>query len=88
MEALTRPNWNPARRCTATARSGEQCRRQPIPGGEVCVLHGGAAPQVQKSAKVRAVLLGMARQSAVCECSCREFQPNTDLDARRSSSRP
>jgi hypothetical protein len=34
-------------------RAGERCARQPIPGGEVCVMHGGRAPQVQASAKAR-----------------------------------
>ena len=53
MEVVTRPAWNPARQCTATNRAGDRCRRQPIPGGEVCVMHGGAAPQVQKSAKAK-----------------------------------
>jgi hypothetical protein len=53
MEALDRPVWNPARQCTATARSGERCQRQPIPGGKVCALHGGRAPQVQQSARAR-----------------------------------
>jgi hypothetical protein len=53
MEALEPRPWNPARRCTATNRAGERCQRQPIPGGDVCVMHGGAAPQVQQSAKAR-----------------------------------
>lgn len=53
MESLTRPAWNPARQCTGTNRSGERCQRQPIPGGHVCVMHGGAIPNVQKSAKMR-----------------------------------
>ena len=53
MEELIRSPWNPTRQCTATSRSGDRCRRQPIPGGEVCVSHGGRAPQVQRSAKQR-----------------------------------
>lgn len=53
MEALERPPWNPSRQCTATARAGERCRRQPIPGGTVCVNHGGAIPAVQATAKLR-----------------------------------
>ena len=41
-------------RCTATAKgSGQQCKRRPIPGGTVCVKHGGAAPQVQAAAEQR-----------------------------------
>lgn len=53
MEGLERPPWNPARQCTATNRAGERCQRQPIPGGFVCVNHGGKIPAVQQSAKAR-----------------------------------
>jgi hypothetical protein len=52
MEGLSQ-SWAPARQCTATNRAGERCRRQPIAGGDVCILHGGAAPQVQRSARQR-----------------------------------
>lgn len=38
------------RQCTATARNGERCRRAPIPGGTVCVLHGGRTPLAQQAA--------------------------------------
>ena len=57
MEALTRPNWSPTRRCTATTRSGEQCWRQPIRGGHVCTLHGGATPQAQKAARTTLIAM-------------------------------
>ena len=33
-------------------RSGERCRRLAIPGGTVCVMHGGAAPQVAAAARL------------------------------------
>lgn len=47
-----------ARRCTARSKqSGVRCKRVPIPGGTVCTMHGGAAPQVQKSAKERIAAL-------------------------------
>lgn len=40
--------------CTATAKgSGQRCKRLPIPGGTVCVKHGGGAPQVQEAALAR-----------------------------------
>ena len=76
MEEMTRTGWNPSRRCSATARSGEQCWRQPIPGGHVCVVHGGAAPQVKKTARARLLegadfaidyLLNMLTPRAPCE---------------------
>lgn len=47
-------NHMEAPRCTATAKgSGLQCKRRPIPGGTVCVKHGGGAPQVRQAAERR-----------------------------------
>ncbi len=41
-------------RCSATAkRTGERCRRWPMPGARVCVMHGGAASQVKRAAERR-----------------------------------
>ena len=46
------------RRCTARSkRSGQRCKRRPIPGGTVCRMHGGAAPQVKLAAKDRLAAL-------------------------------
>lgn len=43
-----------APRCTATAKgTGERCKRRPIPGGTVCVKHGGGAPVVRAAAQRR-----------------------------------
>jgi hypothetical protein len=53
MEGLARSHWNPSRQCTATNRAGERCQRQPIPGGHVCAVHGGKAPQTVAAAKLR-----------------------------------
>lgn len=39
--------------CTATNRQGKRCGKYPIPGGTVCRMHGGAAPQVQRAALER-----------------------------------
>lgn len=45
-----------APRCTATAKgTGERCKRRPIPGGTVCVKHGGGAPAVRAAAEQRQV---------------------------------
>ncbi len=47
-----------APRCTATAKgSGQRCKRRPIPGGPVCVKHGGGAPQVKAKALERLLAL-------------------------------
>ena len=47
-----------ARRCRATSKqSGQRCKRFAIPGGTVCNIHGGGAPQVQQAAKDRLAAL-------------------------------
>lgn len=43
----------PRLQCSANARPGRRCRRAPIPGGFVCALHGGKAPQTIASARRR-----------------------------------
>lgn len=41
-------------RCQGSSKqSGERCRRRPIPGGFVCVMHGGKAPTVREKARQR-----------------------------------
>lgn len=51
-------NPTDAPRCTATAKGTRQrCKRLPIPGGTVCVKHGGGAPQVQEAAMARLLRL-------------------------------
>lgn len=40
--------------CTAKAKSsGKRCSRDAIQGGNVCIVHGGKAPQVIRSARER-----------------------------------
>lgn len=39
--------------CGKKTRSGKPCQKPPIKGGTVCRLHGGAAPQVKRAAKLR-----------------------------------
>jgi len=44
--------------CIAKAKSsGKRCNRNAIAGGTVCVVHGGAAPQVIRSARERLAAL-------------------------------
>lgn len=61
-----RPVWDSdleQRRCTSDAKQHlaegaepgspeARCRRYPIPGGTVCVKHGGGAPQVRQRAYI------------------------------------
>jgi hypothetical protein len=46
-----------SRRCAARNRAGNRCGKRPIPGGTVCRLHGGGAPQVAKAARARLAAL-------------------------------
>lgn len=43
----------PYRQCVGTNRAGDRCLRAPIPGGAVCVMHGGKAPQTIAAARQR-----------------------------------
>jgi HEAT repeat protein len=43
----------PGVRCGATNRAGNPCGRWAIPGGTVCPMHGGSAPQVREAARRR-----------------------------------
>jgi len=48
------PDHRDTPRCTARAKgTGQRCKRRPIPGGSVCVKHGGGAPQVKDAARDR-----------------------------------
>jgi len=45
-------------KCTAHSKqSGAPCKQPAIAGGRVCRYHGGAAPQVKRSAQERLALL-------------------------------
>lgn len=54
MESLNPMQSKPVRvTCTATNRRGTRCGKEPILGGTVCRMHGGAAPQVRAAALER-----------------------------------
>jgi len=41
-------------KCAAhSSRTGQPCQRWSIKGGNVCIMHGGSAPQVRQAAKMR-----------------------------------
>jgi hypothetical protein len=45
-------------KCKARSKqSGQRCRRDAIAGGTVCPTHGGSAPQVRASARLRLAAL-------------------------------
>ena len=45
-------------RCTAKSKTtGKQCRNTPIPGGTVCVSHGGSIPAVKAAAQRKMIAL-------------------------------
>ena len=53
-ETSTAVGTPPRRRCKARSKgSGEQCKRSPVAGAEVCLAHGGGAPQVKAKAAER-----------------------------------
>jgi hypothetical protein len=47
----------PRPKCRATNKAGNQCGRYAIPGGMVCNLHGGKAPQVRDKARMRLIAM-------------------------------
>jgi hypothetical protein len=62
-----------SKRCTGHKKNGEQCRKFAIYGTNVCRVHGGAAPQVKRAARIRLEmaadrmarhLLGLAEDAA------------------------
>ncbi len=61
MATTKREVWDPElerRRCVGDSKQrGERCLNRPIPGGTVCRFHGGKAPQVVRSAKLRLAAL-------------------------------
>jgi hypothetical protein len=74
-------------RCAARNRQGKQCGNRPIEGGQVCRLHGGAAPQVKRAAQLRLLELispaiaTLAREMAQAPASAdRQRAANSILD--------
>src|SRR2546427_11993627 len=65
----TPPPWHRlgSRQCLAHARSGQRCGRAPIPGGRVCVMHGGGALQTQAAAKMRLAAMAELAVNALNE---------------------
>jgi hypothetical protein len=76
------------RRCSARCkRSGERYRRFAIPGGAVCVMHGGAAVQTARAARQRLLTAsrGASFGGSVLVCSdggMRPFAPPTGKGLR------
>ena len=50
VSTLTGIEQRDPRRCHATNREGQPCRKFPMRGGRVCRAHGGAAPQTKAKA--------------------------------------
>jgi len=71
-------------RCTAhSKRTGKLCGRSAIPGGRVCRYHGGLAPQVQKKAEDRLLMLQDAAVSRLAELMLQNKFPSTAYQAVR-----
>ncbi len=69
--------------CRATSRKGARCRRRPIPGGYVCYMHGGAAPQVQASARERLLALQPLAIQTLAKLLARDEFPTVQLGASK-----
>jgi hypothetical protein len=69
-------------RCTARSkRSGVQCKRYPIPGGTVCIMHGGGAPQVQAKAMDRLLAIQFPAIARLAELVSQREYPSTAMAA-------
>jgi hypothetical protein len=78
------PDHMDAPTCTATAKgSGQRCKRRPIPGGTVCVKHGGGAPQVRGKAMERLFALQHPALDALEELITQREYPSTRYAAAR-----
>jgi hypothetical protein len=68
------------RRCTATAKSTRQrCRRAAVPGGTVCVKHGGGSPRA-RAAAARRVEHAAAERLVVAYGLPADVQPSQALE--------
>ena len=83
----THPEAPVRRLCTARNRSGNPCGRYPVPGTNVCPMHGGSAPQVKRKAALRLLELvdpaiaTLAREMARADKSAdRQRAANSILD--------
>jgi hypothetical protein len=70
--------------CTAKSKStGKQCARDAIAGGNVCRVHGGAAPQVKRSAQERLLALVDPALAVLSKALRDTKQPKIAFDAAR-----
>jgi hypothetical protein len=74
------------RQCTAKSKQSQQrCKRAPVPGLNVCKIHGGGTQAAQSTAKVRlAALVDPAIRTLVYAMSKREKQLQQALQAANS----
>src|SRR5262245_16444197 len=71
-------------RCTATSKqSGQRCKRAPLPGGAVCVMHGGGAPPVQLRAQERLAGYRGEASDRLVQLGEQTGHPSTALAAAR-----
>lgn len=71
-------------RCTATNRQGARCGKPPIPGGTVCRMHGGAAPQVKQAAMERLKAMQPKALNTIERLLEREEFPTVQLQSAKA----
>lgn len=82
--ANDRKQVTPRAQCVAKSKqSGQRCKRAPIPGGTVCVMHGGKSPAVAASARAR--LAAEVLPSLTTLATIRDKKSADDADRIRAS---
>lgn len=70
-------------KCKATNRQGRRCGKYAIPGGTVCRMHGGAAPQVKNAAEARLRALEMPAIDRIAQLIDQKEFPSVAYQASR-----
>lgn len=76
------PHASSTDKCVAIQPSGFACYRKPIPGGNVCEKHGGAAKQVKRAAQLR---LAALIEPAIATLAREMVQADKSVDRQRAA---
>lgn len=80
--AMGTPHPGGGQRCTARSKqTGKPCGQRSIPGGSVCVYHGGSAPQVQFNARQRLLEMQQPAMARLAQLVDQQEYPSTAYQA-------